>query len=152
MTSLQWGVKQSFLNYLAGLPDGRAAVSPGVTALDDRAVIFPAEPDRVGDSEPGESVLRFSGEVRFGGHGGLLFVRIADPWLHLRGHEGEMTVSDPFLTEAPGRVALVTFNVPAMTGPGPWTADEVRLTEAGSDIFNEVYEPRTLFDPLVLIG
>ncbi|MCU1483004.1 MAG: hypothetical protein JWQ19_3790 [Subtercola sp.] len=144
---LRWGIKQSFLDYLSGLPDGQAALGDNVTAVGDNELLFdPAEATASLDG-----IVKFTGEVRFGGHRGLLFVRVAEPWLHIDGGCGRLTVLDPTLTDETSRIPLVTFLVdPGEAISGSFAGTHVRLTEEGVEIFNNVYSVGEPFEPFTV--
>jgi hypothetical protein len=152
---LRWGLKESFLRYVARMPDGRCSVSDGADVVGDREFRF--EPDGK-DVVPGSGAVlhRFRGDVRFSGHHGFLFVRIADPWLEVSGTSGVLsipTVVDGVSADGPpaGRLPLVTFAL-ADTGDGAPVGVirgvRVQLTDEGSDLFNEVYPSGEPFEDL----
>ncbi len=140
---LLWGIKSSFVTYIARMPDGQGSLSDGATTHEsDKLECFFPPLDR--ETAQAEQTWSFRGDVRFSGHANMLFVRIAHPRLEAR---GDRTV----LTIAPG--------LPPMRPPGSswrrcgsnvvratpdvdvWHGTEVLLTEAGADIFNNVYAP-----------
>lgn len=115
---LRWSLRASFFHYLAGLRDGRASVSAGATlTMDDpQLVVYPADPDWTTDQ-----VLAFGGDLRLGGHGGLLFVRLARPRIAVGASEREaavLSVDDPLTPDGTGpRLDLVTLRlVPTSDG------------------------------------
>lgn len=145
---LHWGVRDSFFQYLAGLPDGRVSVSDGATLgrTDPQVVHYPVD-----NAATTDAVLAFRGDLRMGGHGGLLFVRLAQPRLALAG-PGEripLTVADPLTEDGSGpRLSLVTL-VLASDDHG-WLGTEVRLTDAGAALFNHVYAGGAAFEDLLV--
>lgn len=150
MSELRWPVRASFLEYVAGLHDGRASVSEGatLTADDPQLVVYPADPEHTG-----ESVLAFRGDLRLGGHSGLLFVRLAHPRIELADPSGGaavLSVDDPLTEDGSGpRLALVTLLL-TPDGAG-WRGTEVRLGEAGVALFNHVYAAGDAFDDLEVV-
>ncbi len=145
---LRWPIRSSFLRYVAGLHDGRASVSAGadLTTDDPQVVVFPADP-----ALTTPELLAFSGDLRLGGHGGLLFVRLARPHIALPpdGERALLTVDDPLVEDGSGpRLPLVTLAV-ARTGSG-WRGTDVRLTEEGVGLFNHVYQAGDAFDDLAV--
>jgi hypothetical protein len=95
----------------------------------------------------------FGGDVRFTGHFGMLFVRIALPVLTLRDGRAELTVAGQSEEEAAERVSLVTLHLeaePAPEGVEMWSGTDVRLTEAGAALFNDVYPAGEAFEPFTL--
>lgn len=146
--ALHWSVRASFFQYVAGLRDGRASVSSGaaLTADDPQVVVYPADPDHTTDA-----VLAFQGDLRLGGHGGLLFVRLAGPRIELGADGGRsvLTVDDPLTEDGSGpRLPLVTLDL-TRTDAG-WTGADVRLTPEGVALFNHVYQADEPFDPLTV--
>lgn len=146
MSELRWSVRTSFFQYLAGLRDARVSVSDGaaLTADDPQLVLYPADPARSDDD-----VLAFRGDLRLGGHGGLLFVRLANPRIRL-GTPAVLSVDDPLTEDCSGpRLDLVTLRLTA-DGEGGWSGTEVKLTAAGTGLFNNVYAAGDAFDPLTV--
>ncbi|MEX5635887.1 HtaA domain-containing protein [Parafrankia sp. FMc2] len=167
MHELRWSMRASFFHYVAGLRDGRASVSDGASLImdDPQLVVYPADPERTTDQ-----VLAFGGDLRLGGHGGLLFVRLARPRITVGATEREpavLSVNDPMTPDKPlsqddrptqdgrpsqngagRRLDLVTLRlVPTLDG---WAGVDVRLTEAGVGLFNNVYAAGAPFDPLTI--
>lgn len=141
---LRWSIRTSFLRYLTALPDARASVTDGarLTQTDPQEVLYAADPEN-----SAQDVLAFQGDLRLSGHGGLLFVRLANPRIHLHAPRATLTVDDPLTEDGSGpRLTLVTL---AMTPQGPdWHGTDVRLSEDGAAVFNHVYPAGDLFDPL----
>jgi hypothetical protein len=154
LPGLRWAVKRSFLSYLSRLPDGRMSATDGaVQAAGDEVVWEAATGDTPPVSEEADRVLTFAGDLRYGGHGGLLFVRLADPHVTLRGDLGELSVLDTFSQINEARISLVTFGIARRDhtpGYEVISADEVRLTDRGAEVFNMVYPAGELFEPLTM--
>lgn len=150
---LLWAFKPSFVNYVARTPDGRAYLSGGVTANESNELLFELE-NHAAPSADGDAAhtFTFRGDVRFQAHLGMLFVRIAEPQVTLRGDEGELTVIDSESADG-GRVRLVTFSV---SGPEisdslqRWDAADVRLADEGVPFFGDTYEAGEPFAPLTI--
>jgi hypothetical protein len=105
-------------------------------------------PDGVATSESAR-VLAFAGDVRFTGHFGMLFVRIARPWLEVEGDVVTVTVEDPHGAAGAPRVPLVTARLerlPDQDGTALLLGHDVRLTESAVDVFNEVYPAGEAFE------
>jgi len=130
---LRWEIKRSFLRYIARMPDGACSVTDGADPVDESAFRF--EP--AGD-------LRFRGVVRFSGHHGFLFVRIADPELQVDGTRGTLTIAGE-----PARVPLVTCELSAEPD-GTTKGTAVRLTAEGAELFNAVYPAGEPFDDFTI--
>lgn len=146
-TELRWPVRASFLRYLAALPDARASVSDGaaLTPDDPQLVIYPADPGASSDT-----ILAFRGDLRLSGHRGLLFVRLADPWIEIDvSGRSLLTVAHPTTTDGNGqRMPLVRLTLTATEGG--WSGTDVRLCPDGVPLFNHVYEADAEFDPLII--
>ena len=151
---LRWGVKRSFVEYIARMPDGRMSVLEGASLSELNELVW--RPDLSGDASEGsadERTYAFKGDVRYGGHGGLLFVQLADPLVTVRGDVGEMTVLDSLSKVEGARLHLVTFIVDGSInadGVDLLTASDVRLTEQGAEVFNAVYAAGEQFEPLTI--
>jgi hypothetical protein len=152
---LRWGIKQSFIDYVRRMPGGRGAAGSGARLVGADEILYepdPSVPEPAALAD-GDRFWAFRGDVRFHGHFGMLFVRVAFPWLTLRGEEAELTVEDPDQTEGAARLSLVTMRLsaqPATVGCETWNGSDVRLTEAGTGLFNEVYPPGEPFEGLTL--
>ena len=149
---LRWAVKRSFLHYLSRMPDGRISATDGAVPVGDEIVWEPAPAEMSSPARCPRGVVAFAGDLRFGGHGGILFVRLADPWITLRDDAGELSVVDTFGPTPDARLSLVTFEVARREDTRRFavlSADEVRLTDAGSEVFNKVYPAGELFESFV---
>ncbi|MFN8171323.1 MAG: HtaA domain-containing protein [Candidatus Nanopelagicales bacterium] len=144
---LTWPIKRSFVTYVLGMPDGRAGAVEGAFPLPDLSVVFEHDPS-VDAAALGDG-WAFRGDVRFAGHFGMLFVRIADPWL-VRTDDGVLlTIADPDAQDDGPRVPLATVTV-EQTGAGEWASTAVALTAQGSELFNSVYPVGDPLDPFTL--
>ena len=149
---LLWGIKRSFVAYVRRMPDGRGSIHDGAAPLGEDTLLFPvAEPPATAD---GARIWTFRGDVRFAGHAGMLFVRIAAPVLTVRDGQGELSIADPYDRPGAARVPLVTVGLqpgPAPEGAEVWLGSDVRLTEAGAELFNDVYQPGEPFEDLSVV-
>lgn len=148
---LRWPIKTSFRQYVLALPDGAAEAGRGASA-DDAAFWFPTlEPlDERASAEPFESPapgepreIIFDGEVRFGGHHGLLFVAIARPGLLIT-PDGTttITIDYPWLSSEPEpRLAIGAGSIAKQSGTptNHWTIVDIQLTDRGAELFGGVY-------------
>jgi hypothetical protein len=154
---LAWGIKRSFIAYVRRMPDGKGSLGDGAIPLGEDTILFPADGRSSGAETPGGEADRswaFRGDVRFQGHGGMLFVRVAAPLITLRGEQAELSIEDPYARPDAERVPLVTLQLepgPAPEGAEVWLGSDARLTEAGSVLFNDVYPPGEPFERLSLI-
>lgn len=154
LPGLHWGIKASFLEYIARMSDGRGTVTDGATVTEGNVMVFEPAPQVVAPpSIDADRFHAFRGDVRFAGHFGMLFVRIADPWITVRGDEAEMTVLDPFKPDEEPRLPLVHFTLHKQAldeDLDAWLSTDVRLSDKGTGLFNDVYQPGELFDPLAV--
>lgn len=132
MSAIVWGVKASFLAYLAELEDAETTTADGATGAIGGPFRWPAE--RADDGWHG------SGTVRFVAHGGMLDVRIANPALVLDDGTAQLSVA-----RAGGRVVIASGTA---TNEGATLA----LTAAGGRLLGDVYPPGTPLDDLTLAG
>jgi hypothetical protein len=152
---LRWAIKRSFVQYVRGMPDGRGWVGNGALPIGTDEMFFSLDRDNsapVG-AGPASQVWAFAGDVRFTGHFGLLFVRIARPWLHVDGQTATMTVDDPHGDPAAPRVPLVTARLDTLEvrdGTTVCMGVQVRLAEAAVEVFNEVYPAGESFEDFVV--
>jgi hypothetical protein len=145
---LRWGLKKSFLDYVFRMPDGQGSVTDGAVPVGERDVFYEHD---VANSSDG--VWAFRGDVRFSGHFGMLFVRVANPRLEIDGEKAVLSIEDPHAREDAPRVPLVTATLQQVGGDGDtviWGSNDVALTAEGVPLFNDVYSPGEPFEPLVV--
>jgi hypothetical protein len=147
-SGLYWSIKESFVSYIATLPDGTYSLSEDVE-VDDRGVFrFPlAEAGAAG----GGWSLSFTGDVRFGGHVGMLFVAISHPTVTFTPVGGSLTIDD-LASPKPG-ARLTIARLPAV-GPSLhagillWPPLTPLLTEEGAELFGGAYAAGSTLDQL----
>ncbi|MCX7584941.1 HtaA domain-containing protein [Phenylobacterium sp. 58.2.17] len=148
--SLQWGVKQSFRNYV-GMAGGTTEVGAGAQQTEDGAFVFAAaEGDLALDAE-GKLQGRggFTGEVKFQAHGGMLSVFLADPAIEVDDKGAALTVADTAKRDY--RVEVARLDLAAMTTePSGEIIIPVGLSIEGSRLLGDHYAPRTELDPVRL--
>ena len=152
---LRWGIKGSFLEYLQRMPDGKGWLGDGAVAVRTNEILFPPEQSGWRPSPDGvpDRFWAFRGDVRFSGHFGMLFVRVAFPVLTLRGELAELTVAPLEDTKGAERLTLVTLRLaqqPSPQGIEIWRGTDVRLSGTGAGLFNDVYPPGEEFEPLTV--
>lgn len=146
-----WSIKSSFVTYVLGMPDGRASATDGAWPLPDARIVYELDP-----TVPQEDLGRgwaFRGDVRFAGHFGMLFVRIADPWVVWADDGITLTIADPDVRDESRRVAIATRHLERGAGDDGsdvWLSTDVALTEQGALLFNEVYPVGSPLDPLII--
>ena len=149
---LTWGIKQSFLRYLSGLPDGGHAASGGAYLSESSFFTFPPHTDE--QTVAGE--LRFRGAIHLSGHAGLLQILIADPRLILRDTGALLTVANRIdAPEGSERIPLaeLEINDSYSTQQGlvlPLITAE--LTAAGCDLFGGHYPAGEPLDPIFVFA
>ncbi|WBL19217.1 HtaA domain-containing protein [Citricoccus sp. NR2] len=159
---LYWPVLERFRSYVESLPDGavaadaRAEVRPTELffPLADSATLRVGGADSVDATEVGMTVTTL-GEVRFGGHGGLLLVPLKDVWVTWTEDRLKVSISYPwhFDGEDP-RMDLATGSLTWRRSPtgSEMAGRDLRLTEDGSEMFNGVYpEGEALADLWILL-
>lgn len=153
---LRWGIKRSFIQYVQRMPDGRGWVGYGAQPYSEDEILFAPETAGRRTNSEGQTEMfwTFRGEVRFSGHFGFLFVRVASPELILRDGTATVLVAAPDSgTESPEQLPLATLRLqrrPAPTGAEIWQGTDVRLTEAGVEFFGGVYPPGEDLEPLTV--
>ena len=156
--ALEWGIKQSLVDYVLGMHDGSVTVTDPASEI-GAGYRFPPESAQQA-SEDG--TLRFAGTVTLSGHGGLLKIVVADPWLvpvtsAVAGSAGtgsaedrwSLTIVDPY---EPGS-RLVFASIDGL-GFETGAAHGTRLTADGADLFfsGPYTEGTELDDPRVVRG
>lgn len=147
VTALTWGVKQSFRAYVEGA-GGTISTDAGAERAADGAIAFPAEGDGlttgVGDALQGAG--KFSGEVRFEAHGGMLSVRLSSLSLDVDGEGASLKVAD----ERGNPVEIARLDLAAATKGDGDLVIPARLSMDGSYLLGDHYPPRTVVDPVRL--
>lgn len=145
-TGLHWSIRRSFAAYVAGLPDGRLALSDEVVLGSEDRLFFPL--DRDGQ---GSSALAFKGTATFTGHFGLLHVRIGDLCADLLAGGGGV------LTHIVNRrrVPLVTFHIDESGSPehsgSLLRGADVSLAPDSASLFGDVYNAGAPFDDFLIV-
>jgi hypothetical protein len=142
LRQLNWAVKESFLAYVRGLPDGTIESFAGCEAMDG-TFAFPCE-------SCDEGVLSFYGGVQLKGFAGMLDVRLAAPMVEGRGTSRKLTaLVGPRSIAA--RVVIATIESADEFRVGePWVATP-KLTYQGVRTFGDVYQVGTELAPLVVV-
>jgi hypothetical protein len=157
---LQWSIKASFVRYILGMRDGVYAVTEDATVSPDFVFTFTMKDVSGFDPATGLGRLLFGGAVRFGGHGGALYVMIADPIVEIT---AEGAVLSATVDNDGERLDLVTLDLvtldsgtadsaaPDSSTPQvsrSWDAVPTFLTANGASLFIGQYPEGTPFDPL----
>ncbi|MGP7814542.1 HtaA domain-containing protein [Glutamicibacter soli] len=128
---LQWGVKASFVGYIASLADGRIEASNGVWQVGN-ALAFPVHPAvDVPDNE-----IWFNGRVSFSGHGGMMKLVLNEPRIENQGESIFLTIDTP-----EGRTAIAELTETGVSHAMGMTRTRFSavVTEDGSKMFNGQY-------------
>lgn len=150
-SGLTWGIKASFIAYIAGLPDGTVSAAAGASEIQPGLFHFSfAESDY--DQARGAGVLRFRGDVRLAGHHGMLFVRLLDPWIEVTGDRGVLSISTGD-DAGRDRIDVGTLSVASPATADDtllWTGMGVLVTAGGSELFDGQYAAGQPMDPLTV--
>jgi len=152
---LHWSIKESFVRYILGMQDGLYAITEDATVSPDFVFTYPVKDVSGFDPATGLGTLRFGGAVRFGGHGGALYVMIADPIVEITATGAVLSAK---VDNDGERLDLVTldFGLPINSAPSAgepedsvyWDAVPTFLTANGASLFIGQYPAGTPFDPL----
>jgi hypothetical protein len=153
---LRWGIKTSFVDYVRRMPDGKGWLGDGALPVGSHEVLFAPHEAGSRPTQDGtvERFWAFRGDVRFSGHAGMLFVQVASPILTEIGGAAHLTVANPPGTDGPERLHLVTLRLERESVPDGfevWRGTDVRLTEAGTALFNDVYPAGEPLEPLTVL-
>ncbi|GAB2862744.1 hypothetical protein GCM10022221_73330 [Actinocorallia aurea] len=137
---LVWGLKASFLRYVTAA-EGDIKVSDGADiAPSETEFLFPA----------GDGKGRFTGQVDFDAHGGMLKVTLADPWIDVA-EDGKATLSvvNPakLKTDRSQRIAIADLGEIVPQGDGTAKASAT-LTNYGVWLLGNVYGPGDELEPV----
>ncbi|HEY1134820.1 MAG TPA: HtaA domain-containing protein [Nocardioides sp.] len=156
---LRWGIKASFIDYVRRMPGGKGSISDGAVPVGAAEVLYALDAaPPVATLDGATRAWAFVGDVRFAGHGGMMFVRLASPWIEVGPDGARLTIEDPHQT--PGAPRLPLADLTLVRHPSPeadadgvelWAADDVRLTAEGSSLFNDVYGAGEPFEPLTVV-
>ncbi|MDQ0691440.1 HtaA domain-containing protein [Arthrobacter sp. W4I7] len=143
-----WGIKEGFVRYIARMGDGICSTTDGAD-ISGKKFLFSVTPSQ-SENPPEPQSFAFIGDVRFSGHHGLLFVRIADPTLAITGDTAVLSVVD-YLDQQEGKrldlaTACIAVREDPTTGVRILNGTDVRLTADGTELFNNVYPEGEPFD------
>ena len=152
MTTLIWGVKQSFRNYVE-MSGGAITVAAGATRTEGGEIAFPAAPDSDLGVDGGAlgGTGRFVGEVRFQAHGGMLSVALFDPGIEVGAEGPALSVADSAARTR--RVTFAKLDLAGMAaGPDGSVTLPATITLDGMFILGDHYPPGTVLDPVRLLA
>ncbi|GAB2828908.1 hypothetical protein GCM10027022_20140 [Alpinimonas psychrophila] len=143
---LHWSIKASFVRYILGMQDGLYAVTDDASVSPEFVFTFPKKDVSGFDAATGLGTLKFVGAVRFGGHGGSLYVMIADPIVEITATGAVLSAK---VDNDGERLDLVTLDFgKTASGTPSWDAVSTFLTANGASLFIGQYPAGTPFDPL----
>lgn len=147
---LTWGIKRSFIRYIACLSDGSHTVSDGAYLSDTSFFTFPWRTPDV-QPPPAKSACEFRGTVRLGGHAGLLAVVIAEPAVEVLGERTLLTVLDPSgLASRGGRLPVADLTLVERDAGGTRLRYECTLSPEGIVLFGDQYEVGQQLDDVIV--
>jgi len=152
VTTLAWGVKQSFRNYVE-MSGGTIAAGAGAARTADGELAFEAAADSDLSVDGGalSGAGRFVGEVTFQAHGGMLSVALFDPGVETGPDGAALTVADTAARTR--RVVFAKLDLAAATaGPDGSLSIPAAITLDGMFILGDHYPPGTALDPVRLSG
>jgi LPXTG-motif cell wall-anchored protein len=158
---LDWGLKQSFRNYISGpIAHGAITASEGATRNADGTFRF-ADATGAADADADTATLAFAGKVEFSGHdsgsGPLLYLTITDVRVTLTGSGGTLVADVASKSLSSGQVvnyddvefaSLADTDVTATGDTLAASGVGATLTEAGVPAFADFYPAGTALDPL----
>lgn len=130
-----WALKRSFVEYIAGMRDGRMSLEGEAALTSTQEFYFPFRSTQRGN---GDWVSSFSGGLRFVAHHGLLSVAIRNPQLRVAGEFGSLLIDGP-----DGRVEIAHLTMTEPTRDGDvlmWRCDDVRLSPSAVELFGGSYD------------
>ncbi|GAB2467350.1 hypothetical protein GCM10027029_32190 [Conyzicola lurida] len=144
---LDWGIKQSFREYIVG-PIANGSIDVDGATFTNGIVGFAPTTDGTFDGSTGTGV--FAGSVHFTGHGGLLDITLADPVVRIDSATAGSLLVDVNGTE---RVSFATLDLSAATTTATddavsFTGIPATLTAEGAASFDGFYEAGTELDPV----
>ena len=146
---LVWKIRDSFIKYVARTADGRCSLSGGAKIEKSAGFFYPLKNEPISAPTGNTVELDFHGDVRFSAHRGMMFVRIGLPKLIVTGTRGQLWIlADPaddteFTLLAECDLELARDELQSLVG---LAGRDVRLTEAGAEIFGLIYKPGDLLD------
>jgi hypothetical protein len=135
---LAWGLRQSFVEYVEGLPDGVVQATGGAVR-EQGLFVFPGRREST-------SGWAFDGTLHFSGHAGVLDVTFTAIRIDAGGLSAEVAGERISIARLAGRTEL--------TGPEgglPATRfDAVTLTDDGAAVLGGVYQADAAADPVTI--
>lgn len=146
LRGMRWGIKASFVAYVASMPDGVMSATDGAVATGE-GFVFPISDASGFDARTGAGTILFSGDVRFRCHGGMLSVRFADPRLSVDDDGAWLSV----MNSSDRRRTIAHLGTPRQA-PGGGIEIPAALAADSVAQFNDVYPEGTELDSVVIRG
>jgi hypothetical protein len=145
-TGMAWAVKDSFIQYVQSMRDGRILLGDGAAVTSTEQFYFPLR--QVDRPDEQSLVLHFGGEARFLAHHGLMSVSIRQPRIEVGADAAYLLIEQGDET-----VRLAELSLPApLTEDGVtmWADVEVTLSDSGTAIFADSYIVGETLAPLTM--
>jgi hypothetical protein len=141
---MRWGVKESFLDYIARTPGSQVSVTEGAGFVAPaREFTFPLSGTAGFDPKNGTGLLEFGGDVRFAGHFGFLYLPLTRPLIEVRSDVALLSFVVPDGRDGdadPVVVAELDWPAPDRSATGlVWRCERVVLAESAVGLFNGSY-------------
>lgn len=140
---MRWGVKESFVDYIARAPGGQVSVTEGAGFVaESRQFAFPLLDATRFDVAANAGVLEFAGDVRFSGHFGFLYLPLTRPRIEVAAGVARLSFVVPDGREGddePVVLAELDWPLPDREDALAWHSTRVRLAPAGAPLFNGSY-------------
>ncbi len=152
--TLSWGVKQSYVNYVSRLSDGKITTS-GVTQSGG-AFLWSGGTGKYNE-ETSKGLARFGGSLNFTGHAGIMDTTFRNVRVQFHGTNSASIVADIVSNSVEGEtssanaVYLATISLAGNKSVSgnkvTWSNAPVTLTAAGANAFGGFYEAGQAMDP-----
>lgn len=139
-----WALKRSFVEYVAGMRDGRMSLEGDAALTSTREFYFPYL-SSVG-TPGGNLVVRFNGGIVFTAHHGLLSVAIRNPSVRVEGTRGTITIDS-----SDGAVVLAELEEISLRHDGDvamFSSTRVTLASPSVELFGSTYPASEPLAPL----
>jgi hypothetical protein len=156
---LTWGIKRSFIRYLAGVPDAVVSAAIGADVVEGDLFNFAPVPNNP-DSFSGRCSYDFRGDVRLRAYYGMLFLQLLTPRIDINGDMAILSVATGSAQAEPAseaactqyvQLAILTDVHTQQVGQDfLWFSNQVRLTPDGSAFFNDQYPEGQEMDPVFI--
>jgi hypothetical protein len=140
---LRWGVKQSFREYVRAIDDGSEDTS-APAYMQNGEFCFP--------QSEGDGGLCFTGRATLSAYRGMLGVTIIDPRIEAYNNALVLSIVEPTSRSVPPSRRIVCTLTPRESTAADEQILDAHLTDAGTVLFDDVYQPGTRMDPVTVVG